>query len=315
MTTLYYTHPCFLYHNTGPDHPECADRLRAIEASLACPEFAALERRLPPLGTREQLRLIHSEAHIERVFAAIPDEGLDFLDDDTVVSPGSLTAALYAVGAVCEAVDQVFAQKGVNAFCALRPPGHHAEPHRAMGFCLFNNVAIAAAHALHSQPINRVAIVDFDVHHGNGTQAAFYQTPGVLYASIHRSPWYPGSGRRDETGVGNIVNVPLNEDCNRQMVKAALLDRILPALERFAPELLLISAGFDAHRDDPLGGLDLLADDFGWITGELLKQANPHCQGRVVAVLEGGYNLDVLGPSVAAHLRAMMAGNRQSACL
>lgn len=306
MTTLYFSHPACLDHDTGPHHPENADRLRAIEARLRQPDCAALEWRTAPLGTREQLRLIHTEPHIERVLGRIPGQGHAGLDDDTIVSPGSFEAALYAVGAACAAIDAVFAQSRGHAFCGVRPPGHHAEPAQPMGFCLFNTIAIAAAHALQHHGISRVAIVDFDVHHGNGTQAAFYHRPNVLYASTHQFPWYPGTGSVQETGAGNIVNVPLPSGCDSSLFQTAVSARIIPALERFSPQLLLVSAGFDAHRDDPLGGLNLIEDDFAWITRQLVAVAERHAEGRLVSVLEGGYHLKALADSVAAHVKALM---------
>jgi acetoin utilization deacetylase AcuC-like enzyme len=307
MTTIYYTHPSFLQHDTGLGHPECPDRLEAIERALSRPEFSALARRLAPMGTPEQIRLVHPEQHIERVFKAIPALGFGHLDADTVVSPDSGSAALHAVGAACAAVDAVFAREAGNAFCAVRPPGHHAEPNAAMGFCLFNNAAIAAEHARKHHGIERVAIVDFDVHHGNGTQAAFEKNPDVLYASTHQAPWYPGTGRLAETGVGNIFNAPLPAGSGSREFRAAMADRILPAVDRFGPELVLVSAGFDAHRDDPLADLNLDEEDYGWITGELAGLAAKHAEGRLVSVLEGGYNLAALGNSVAAHVKALMA--------
>lgn len=306
MTTLYYSPPACLDHDTGSHHPECVDRLRAIEARLAQPDFSALDRREAACGTTDQLRLIHTEAHVSRVLAKIPASGLVGLDADTIISPGSGRAALSAVGAVYAAVDAVFAQNRVNAFCAVRPPGHHAEPDQAMGFCLFNNVAIAAAHALCHRGIRRVAIVDFDVHHGNGTQAAFCNNPAVFYASTHQFPWYPGTGSTRETGLGNIFNVPLPKGCDSGRFRTAVQTRIIPALRQFSPELLLISAGFDAHRDDPLSEINLLEDDFAWITGELLAIARDCAEGRVVSVLEGGYHLEALATSVAAHVGVLM---------
>ncbi len=306
MTTFYFSHPVFLQHDTGPEHPECAARLEAIEQALAHPDFAGLQRRTPRKGTVEDVQLIHTEAHIQRILAAIPGEERAWLDQDTVVSKASGEAALYAVGAVCDAVDAVFAHDRSNAFCAIRPPGHHAEPDHAMGFCLFNNVAIAAAYARQQHGIRKVAIVDFDVHHGNGTQAAFYAEPEVLYTSIHQFPCYPGSGSKEETGVGNIVNVPLGAGWPSFVVKGALLDKVFPAVARFEPELILISAGFDAHRDDPLAEMELDEGDFAWMTAELVKLAARHAGGRLVSVLEGGYDLDALGRSVAAHVRTLM---------
>ncbi|QXP84880.1 histone deacetylase family protein [Methylococcus sp. Mc7] len=309
MTTLYISHPVFLRHDTGPGHPEGSVRLAAIESALAAPEFQDLRRLQAPRAEISRLELVHSKGHIERVFAAIPQTGHHFVDADTVVSPESGEAALHAVGAVCLAVDEVVAGTARNAFCAVRPPGHHAEPDAAMGFCLFNNVAIAAAHALANRGLQRVAIVDFDVHHGNGTQAAFRRNPAVLYASTHQYPWYPGTGSVKETGVGNLVNIPLPAGTGSAAYRKAVTDTALPAIDRFRPELILVSAGFDAHRDDPLADLALTEDDYGWITAELVTLADRHACGRVVSALEGGYALQALGRSVAAHVRALLLPN------
>ncbi|CAI8747843.1 histone deacetylase family protein [Methylocaldum szegediense] len=306
MTTIYFSHQSFLEHDTGLGHPENADRLRAIERALAANEFERLDRRDAPRGTREQIRLIHGERYIDYVLDAVPQEGFSYLDGDTVVSPRSGEAALHAVGAACAAVDAVFAQASTNAFCAVRPPGHHAEPGAAMGFCLFNNVAIAAEYARKQHGIERVAIVDFDVHHGNGTQNAFQAKKYVMYASTHQFPWYPGTGKSEETGVGNIINVPLAAGSGSKEFRSAFVERILPALNRFSPELLLISAGFDAHRNDPLANLNLVEDDYAWVTSELMAVAEKHAEGRLVSVLEGGYNLGALGKSVAAHVSVLM---------
>jgi acetoin utilization deacetylase AcuC-like enzyme len=306
MSTSFFTHPSFLHHETGFGHPESAARLEAIARALSGPAFAALDRRQAPKAPLDSLRLIHSDKHIRYVFDAIPKIGFGYIDADTVVSPESGEAALHAVGAACAAVDAVFAKQARNAFCAIRPPGHHAEPERAMGFCLFNSVAIAAEHARKHHGIRKAAIVDFDVHHGNGTQAAFAKNPDVLYASTHQSPWYPGTGYAGETGAGNLMNVPLKAGSGSTEFRAAMTDKILPFIGRFAPELILISAGFDAHRDDPLGDLNLVEEDYAWITGELMKLAEKHAAGRVVSLLEGGYNLDALGKSVAAHVMALI---------
>lgn len=306
MSTLLFTHPIFLDHETGLGHPESAERLKSIERALSGPAFAGLVRRRAPKADFDQVRLIHTDRLIERIRAALPKIGFGYIDADTVLSPESLEAALHAVGAACAAVDAVFGKEARNAFCALRPPGHHAEPDTAMGFCLFNNAAIAAAHARKQHGIKRVAIVDFDVHHGNGTQRAFEKNPDVLYASTHQFPWYPGTGRASETGVGNLMNVPLSAGSGGKEFRAAMTDKILPFVDRFAPELILISAGFDAHRDDPLGDLNLVEEDYAWVTTELMKLADQHAGGRVVSVLEGGYNLDALGKGVAAHVRALM---------
>jgi len=307
MNTLLYTHPIFLHHETGLGHPESAARLESIAKALEKPEFAALDRRLAPKADLDTLRLIHSEKHVKRVFDRVPKIGFGYLDADTILSPESGDAALHAVGAACAAVDAVFAKEARNGFCALRPPGHHATPEQAMGFCLFNNIAIAAEHARKRHGIKKVAILDFDVHHGNGTQDAFAKNPEVLYASTHQAPWYPGTGTVQETGVGNIMNAPLKAGSGSQEFRAALTDRILPFIHKFAPELVLISAGFDAHRDDPLGELKLGEDDYAWATGELMKLADQHCAGRVVSLLEGGYHLDALGRSVAAHVRTLLS--------
>ena len=307
MRTLYNSHPDFLLHDTGYGHPECADRLRAIDKALAQPVFAGLIRAVPPMGTDQQIGLVHTAEHIQHIKAALPVNGVSYLDPDTVLSPGSLTAAYHAVGAVCDAVDQILADKADNAFCAVRPPGHHAEPGRAMGFCLFNNVAIAAEYARHKYHLERIAIVDFDVHHGNGTQAAFYQQAQVLYASSHEMPHYPGTGYPSEIGAGNIINVPLVAGETGVEFREKYQRLIFPALSRFKPDLLLISAGFDAHQDDPLASIRLIEKDYGWVTQSLMEIANNSCKGRIISVLEGGYNLNALATSVAVHVRALMA--------
>ncbi len=235
----------------------------------------------------------------------MPSSGYVRIDADTVMSPGSGEAALRAAGAACAAVDAVLAGEAANAFCALRPPGHHAEPDRSMGFCLFNNIAIGARHALAAHGLGRVSIFDFDVHHGNGTQAAFEREPRVQYLSTHQWPLYPGTGARRETGVGNIVNRPLPAGTGSKEWRAVVAADILPAIDRFAPELIMISAGFDAHRRDPLAMLELTEDDYGWVTRELLVLAQRHAEGRVISVLEGGYDLTALANSSLAHLNAL----------
>ncbi|MDO9046653.1 MAG: histone deacetylase family protein [Methylobacter sp.] len=308
MKTFYYSHPDFLFHETGAGHPECADRLRSIEKALAAPEFSGLSRQSPPLGTEEQIRLVHPQFHIDAILEAIPKQGEHYLDHDTVLSPGSRQAAFRAVGAVCDAVDKVLTGKADNAFCAIRPPGHHAEPQRAMGFCLFNNIAIAANYARQYYQLERIAIVDFDVHHGNGTQAAFYSQPNVLYASSHEMPHYPGTGHPAETGVGNIINVPLAAGDSGIEFRQKYNNLILPALKNFKPDLLLISAGFDAHKDDPLASIMLVEDDFKWITQKLMTIADSCCKGRIISALEGGYNLKALAASVAIHVKTLMTG-------
>lgn len=306
MRTLYYSHPDFLLHETGNGHPECPDRLRVISKTLDQPDFAKLIRMSPPMGTEQQVGLIHPLEYIQRLRAVVPEEGLVYLDADTVLSPGTAQAAFRAVGAVCGAVDQIMANKADNAFCAVRPPGHHAEPTRAMGFCLFNNIAVAAEYALQHYQLERIAIIDFDVHHGNGTQAAFYHQPKVLYASSHEMPHYPGTGHLTETGVGNIINVPLAAGDTGTKFRAKYEGVILPALHQFRPDLVLLSAGFDAHKDDPLASISLVEDDYRWVTQALIDIANHHCKGRIISVLEGGYNLKALADSVAAHVKTLL---------
>jgi acetoin utilization deacetylase AcuC-like enzyme len=306
MTTLFYHHPDFLSHDTGVNHPECADRLRLINKAMEAPEFSSLIKVLSPLGTQQQIELVHPVSHIDAIFSAIPADGHYYLDQDTLLSTGSKQAAFRAVGAVCDAVDKVLTGKAQNAFCAVRPPGHHAEAEAAMGFCLFNNIAIAAEYARQHYQVKRIAIVDFDVHHGNGTQAIFYNQADVLYTSTHESPNYPGTGFPAETGVGNIINVPLLAgDCGVEFRKK-YRSIIFPALRHFQPELLLISAGFDAHKDDPLASIKLVEDDFYWLTHELMLIADDYCEGRIISVLEGGYHLKALAASVAAHVSALM---------
>lgn len=308
MTTLYYRHDDFLLHDTGRGHPECPARLRAIDQAVADKSFAGLRpmKAEIPADIRDRLALIHRPAMIERVLTSIPEHTYLHLDADTVASPGSSTAALRAVATACEAIDHVLSGKASNAFCALRPPGHHATPTQPMGFCLFNNIAIAAEFARRQYGLQRIAIVDFDVHHGNGTQAAFYRQPQVFYASSHQMPCYPGSGTVEETGVGNIVNQPLAPGSGGEAFRRAYQQKILPALGEYQPQLLLLSAGFDAHRDDPLAALNLLEEDYAWLTWRLLEIAERCCQGRIVSLLEGGYNLKALASSVAAHVGALV---------
>lgn len=314
MTTLLVTHPVFLDHDTGPGHPERPDRLSAVLEALAGAEFEHLVRLDAPRASTEQIARVHDGGHVERVLAAIPDEGLKSLDADTIVSPRSGEAAVRAAGALCAAVDAVMAGDADNAFCAVRPPGHHAEPSRTMGFCLFNNVAIGALHARAEHGLERVAVVDFDVHHGNGTQAAFYDHPGLFLASTHQSPLYPGTGATHERGVaGNIVNVPLAPLSGSHEFRNAIADIVLPALASFSPEFILVSAGFDAHINDPLAQMCLTEADYGWVTGKLVDFAATHCAGRLVSTLEGGYDLAALKASTIAHVRALMvAGSRPS---
>ena len=305
MTTLLYTHPACLGHDPGPHHPESPARLRAVLAALEAPEFAALDRREAPAAALDDIARVHPRRFVERLLEAVPQAGHAAIDADTVLSPGSVEAALRAAGAVIAAVDAVVAGETETAFCAVRPPGHHAEPARAMGFCLFNNVAIGALRARQIHGLARVAVVDFDVHHGNGTQAAFYDDPSLFYASTHQSPLYPGTGAAQEKGVGNIVNVPLRPLSGSREFRLGFERDILPALAAFRPELVLISAGFDAHKNDPLAQLMLDEDDYTWVTRQLVAVARQHAGGRVVSTLEGGYDLGALAASAAAHVAAL----------
>ena len=301
-----YTHPACLQHDPGPGHPESPARLRAVLAALDRDRFAALDRIEAPLASTEALERVHDPAYVARILASAPAEGVVRLDEDTVMSPASAEAALRAAGAVVAAVDAALDERASRAFCAVRPPGHHATADQAMGFCLFNNVAVGAAHALAEHGLERVAIADFDVHHGNGTQDIFAREPRVLFVSSHQSPLYPGSGGADETGVGNLLNAPLPPGTGSLAFRQTWDEQLLPRLNAFRPQLLLISAGFDAHRADPLAQLQLGADDYAWLTSRLLEIARAHAGGRVVSTLEGGYDLDALATSAAAHVMALV---------
>jgi len=307
MVTRLYSHPACLQHDAGAFHPESPARLKAVLAALDAPEFATLERREAPAASIDDLSLVHPREFVEALLAAVPSEGLVGIDADTIMCPHSGEAALHAAGAVVAAVDAVMTGEVQSAFCAVRPPGHHAEPLRAMGFCLFNNIAVGAMRARARHGIARVAVVDFDVHHGNGTQAAFERDADLFYASTHQSPLYPGTGAASERGVGNIVNVPLRPMAGSAEFRRGVEQMILPALDEFGPELVMISAGFDAHRRDPLAQLNFLEDDYTWVTQRLLDCASRHAEGRVVSTLEGGYDLAALASSAAAHVRALMA--------
>ncbi len=307
MATLLYSHDACLAHDTGEHHPERPARLTAVLDALGGPAFAALVRRPAPKAAVEDVARAHSRRYVEALLAALPKEGHAALDADTIVSPGSGEAALRAAGAVVAAVDAVMAGEAKNAFCAVRPPGHHAERERAMGFCLFNNVAVGALRARAAHGLERAAVIDFDVHHGNGTQAIFADDPHLFYGSTHQYPLYPGTGARGETGVGNIVNAPLRPNAGSAEFRTAFNELILPALEDFRPDFVLISAGFDAHRRDPLAQLNLVEADFAWATERLVELAGRHCRGRIVASLEGGYDLEALAASAAAHVAALMA--------
>lgn len=309
MVTRLYSHPVYLEHLTPPGHPERPDRLRAIERVLMEEPFELLDRAEAPPGDEAALLYAHPESYVAQLRAAVPQEGIATIDGDTVMSPKSWQAALTAIGAANAAVDDVFSGAADNVFVASRPPGHHAEKSTAMGFCLFNNAAIAARHAQKKHGAGRVAIIDWDVHHGNGTQDIFWDDPSVLYCSTHQLPLFPGSGRRNETGAfGNVVNAPLAPGTGSEAFREAFGTRILPRIDDFAPDLIVISAGFDAHHRDPLADINLTEDDFDWATGYLLERATRYCDNRLVSLLEGGYDLHGLAFSVAAHVGRLMKG-------
>jgi acetoin utilization deacetylase AcuC-like enzyme len=307
--TILFTHPDCIAHNTGAGHPERPERLKSVLAALDHADFAALDRREAPFATVEQIGRVHGAEFVTALLAAVPATGMARVDADTMMSPGSGNAALRAAGAVVAAVDAVLGGEAANVFCAVRPPGHHAEPNQAMGFCLFNSVAVGAAHAQGVHGLERVAIIDFDVHHGNGTQTMTASRPGWMYGSTHQYPFYPGTGSVQEHGPhGNIVNAPLLSGDGSAEFRAAFDEVILPALDRFRPELVMISAGFDAHRRDPLASLELDEDDFAWVTEALMDVASRHAGGRIVSTLEGGYDLTALAESAAAHVRVLAKG-------
>jgi acetoin utilization deacetylase AcuC-like enzyme len=309
MTTLLVTHPAGLNHITPAGHPERPDRLRAIEQALEDERFQDLVRVQAPAATLETIALCHPMDYIVEIRDATPKQGLVRLDADTSMSPGTFEAVLRAVGGGVMAADEVIAGRVANAFCAMRPPGHHAETVRPMGFCFFNTAAIVARHVQRHYGIARVAVVDFDVHHGNGTQEIFWSDPTVMYCSTHEMPLYPGSGAPSERGAhDNIVNAPLRAGDGGEEFREAFETVILPRLAVFAPEFIVISAGFDAHMRDPLANLNLVEADFGWVTRKLMDAADASASGRIVAVLEGGYDLQGLARSAAAHVTALMRG-------
>jgi acetoin utilization deacetylase AcuC-like enzyme len=305
--TILMTNDAGLSHQMPPGHPEQIARLDHVNRALSAPEFDGLDRRPSPMAEESDLLLAHPASHVSAIRNAAPDTGFAALDPDTSMSPGTWEAALRGVGGCLAAVDAVLAGEAKNAFVATRPPGHHAEKARPMGFCLFGNVAIAAKHALERHGLSRVAIVDFDVHHGNGTQDLLWDEPRTLFISSHQMPLYPGTGAAHERGAhGNVINAPLSPGTDGVTMRSVYGSRLLRRVEEFEPELLLISAGFDAHEDDPLANLNWSTEDFAWLTRELCKVADATCAGRVVSSLEGGYNLDALAASVAVHVAGLM---------
>ena len=306
MKTTIYTHDSGLRHDTGFSHPECAGRLKIIQDLLLEPPYSGLPRGIVKPAAEESLALAHPFQYVEHIRDSIPDHGHNLIDSDTILSPGSWDAALHAAGAVCSAVDDVAAGKTTRAFCAMRPPGHHAEPSISMGFCLFNNIFIGARHAQEKHGIEKIAIVDFDVHHGNGTDAMTRRHDGsIMFISTHQYPLWPMTGLEEDNDE-SVLNFTLPPESGSERFRALYEIKVIPALMRFAPDLVMISAGFDAHRNDPLAQINLDTADFGWVTQKLCAVAEASAQGRVISVLEGGYDPEALRASVAVHLDALV---------
>lgn len=305
MTISLISHPECALHEMGPHHPESPARLRAIQEQLISSGLdLRLQHHEAPLASREQLCRVHDSDYVNQIFQSTPLEGYTWLDPDTCMNPYSLSAALHAAGAVVLGVDLVMTNQSNAIYCNVRPPGHHAERNRAMGFCIFNNIAVGVAHALHAYKIKRIAIVDFDVHHGNGTENIFKNTPEILMCSIFQHPFYPFSGS-DATNE-HLINIPLPAGANGQDFRHVVEERWLPELEKFKPELIFISAGFDAHIEDNMAGLSFVEEDYAWVTHEIKVIANKFSKGRIISTLEGGYNLSALGRSVTAHINALL---------
>jgi len=303
MTTAYISHPDFMKHEMGRHHPECPERIQAIEDQLIQSRLDGHLKRIdPPLATEADITRVHSEDHLAFIKSKAPTSGYAMIDGDTIMNSSTWNVSLRAAGAAIAAVDAVMKGEVNNAFCAVRPPRHHAEPHRSMGFCVFNTIAIATRYAIEQYDLDRVAVIDFDVHHGNGTEAAFIDDPHVLMCSFFQHPFYPYSGLE---GGDNMVNIPLPASTSGKLVREMISKIWIPRLQEFKPQLIMISAGFDAHREDDLGQMGLVEDDYVWITQQLMNVANQSCDGKIVSCLEGGYNLSALGRSVAAHLKTL----------
>ena len=303
MTTAYISHPDFMKHEMGRHHPECPERIQAIEDQLIQSRLDGHLKRIdPPQATEAEITRVHTEDHLAFIKSKAPTSGYAMIDGDTIMNTATWNVSLRAAGAAIAAVDAVMKGEVNNAFCAIRPPGHHAEPHRSMGFCVFNTIAIATRYALEQYDLDRVAVIDFDVHHGNGTEAAFIDDPHVLMCSFFQHPFYPYSGLE---GGDNMVNIPLPANTSGKVVREMISKIWIPRLQEFKPQLIMISAGFDAHREDDLGQMGLVEDDYVWITQQLMNVANLTCEGKIVSCLEGGYNLSALGRSVAAHLKTL----------
>jgi len=313
VSTVYISHQSFLKHQTPEGHPERPDRMRAVNVALEHEKFLFMPREEAQMGRREDILRCHPENMVDMLEAVTPEnEGeLVSIDGDTTLSQGTFNAAMYAIGASTQAVDEVMTGQVNNAFCGIRPPGHHAETDRAMGFCFFNNAAVAARYAQSKYDAERIAVIDWDLHHGNGTQDIFWDDPSLMYCSTHQMPLYPGTGAWNETGKddeGNIVNAPLRAGDGSDHIREAFETRILPSLYNFNPDLVIISAGFDAHLRDPLGDLICTEADFSWMTGKLMDVADKCCDNRIVSLLEGGYDLQALARSVAVHVDRLMHG-------
>ncbi|MDD9909375.1 MAG: histone deacetylase family protein [Ahrensia sp.] len=308
MTTHLYTHDIFAEHLTPAGHPERPDRIRVVSDILSKPDFDGLVRFETQMADESSFLLAHTESHIQKMRDSVPEEGIFRVDPDTAMSPKSWDCVKHAVGGGLAGIDHVFSGKADNAFLAARPPGHHAEKVTAMGFCFINTAAVMARHAQKKHGAERVAIVDFDVHHGNGTQDIFFDDASVLYCSTHQMPLYPGTGAKEETGAGNICNAPLSPGMDGDGFRQAFKSRILPAIDAHVPDLIIISAGFDAHHRDPLANINLVEDDFDWATGKLMDMADKHCDGRLASLLEGGYDLQGLAQSCRTHVKRLMNG-------